>query len=264
VLATKIVTSALSVGSGFRGGLFSTSLFLGALTGSLLAGAAASLALLAPGSEALFTLVGMASFAAAVIGTPLTMALLSVEVTNSLSVIGPVLIGVVAAVLTVRRVFGYSFATWRFHLRGEAILGGEDIGWVREMTAHSLMRKDLAVVDADRGIEDMRAQYLLGSAKYVAVVDGNGAFLGLLDVAGIHSLGNGGGVLSEHLIHHDAIVEADATLDVILHLFEKYETETLVVVDTARSRRVQGLITEAFASRRYRQELERRQREMFG
>jgi CIC family chloride channel protein len=51
---------------------------------------------------------------------------------------------------------------------------------------------------------------------------------------------------------------------VILRLFEKYEAETLVVVDTAQSRHVQGLITEAFASRRYRQELERRQREMFG
>jgi CIC family chloride channel protein len=45
-----------------------------------------------------------------VIGTPMTMALLAVEVTDSLSIISPVLIGVVVAVLTVRRVFGYSFA----------------------------------------------------------------------------------------------------------------------------------------------------------
>src|SRR5262249_52455015 len=156
--------------------------------------------------------VGMASFAAAVIGTPMTMALLSVEVTDSLSVIGSVLIGVVVAVLTVRRVFGYSFATWRFHLRGEAILGGEDIGWVRDTTAATLMRRDQAVVTADAGLDETRARHLLGTAKHIAVVDGNGAFLGLLDVAGIHSLSNGNDALMDHLAHMDAIVEADATI----------------------------------------------------
>jgi CIC family chloride channel protein len=234
------------------------------LTGALIASIAVALGVLPADDTPLFTPVGMASFAAAVIGTPLTMALLAVEVTDSLSVISPVLIGVVVAVLTVRRVFGYSFATWRFHLRGEAILGGEDIGWVRDLTARSLMRRDLPTISADAGLDATRAQHLLGSTKYVAVVDSSGAFLGLLDVAGIHSLKNGNGGLENHLVHTDAIVEARATLDHILPLFERYETETLVVVDCAQSRRVQGLITEAFALRRYRQELERRQREMFG
>jgi CIC family chloride channel protein len=264
VLGTKIVASAVSLGSGFRGGLFSTSLFLGALTGALIASIAVALGVLPADDTALFTLVGMASFAAAVIGTPMTMALLAVEITDSLSVISPVLIGVVVAVLTVRRVFGYSFATWRFHLRGEAILGGEDIGWERDLTARSLMRRDLPTVSADAVLDATRAQYPLGSTKYVAVVDGNGAFLGLLDIAGIHSLSNGNGGLKNYVVHADAIVEARATLDHILPLFEKYETETLVVVDSAQARRVEGLITEAFALRRYRQELERRQREMFG
>jgi CIC family chloride channel protein len=98
------------LGSGFRVGLFSTSLFLGALTGALIASIAVALGVLPADDTALFTPVGMASFAAAVIGTPMTMALLAVEVTDSLSIISPVLIGVVVAVLTVRRVFGYSFA----------------------------------------------------------------------------------------------------------------------------------------------------------
>ena len=26
--------------------------------------------------------------------------------------------------------FGYSFATWRFHLRGETIRSAADIGWI--------------------------------------------------------------------------------------------------------------------------------------
>ena len=47
-------------------------------------------------------------------------------------------------------------------------------------------------------------------------------------------------------------------------LFESQQAELLVVVDDKTTKRVVGLITEAFALRRYRQELEARQREMFG
>ena len=127
VLAGKIVASALSIGTGFRGGLFSTSLFLGAVTGALAGRVGVSFGFLTPGDVAMMSLMGMASFSAAVVGAPMTMALLAVEVTGDFYVVGPVLLGVLAAVLTVRQVFGYSFAIWRFHLRGEAILGGEDI-----------------------------------------------------------------------------------------------------------------------------------------
>ena len=33
-----------------------------------------------------------------------------------------------------RESFGYSFATWRFHLRGETIRSAADVGWIRDLT----------------------------------------------------------------------------------------------------------------------------------
>lgn len=77
-------------------------------------------------------------------------------------------------------------------------------------------------------------------------------------------MSNGNGRLEDHLAHSDAIVEAETTLDRLLPLFEHYETETPVAVDSVKARHVQGSITEAFVLRLYRQELERRQRDMFG
>ena len=41
-----------------------------------------------------------------------------------------VLIAVIVANLLTRELFGYSFATWRFHLRGETIRSATDIGWI--------------------------------------------------------------------------------------------------------------------------------------
>ena len=70
----------------------------------------------------------------AVVGGPLTMAFLALESTGSLPMTIAVLAACVVSALTVRRTFGYSFATWRFHLRGEAIRSAVDIGWVRSLT----------------------------------------------------------------------------------------------------------------------------------
>ncbi|MBD3753870.1 MAG: polyprenyl synthetase family protein, partial [Micrococcales bacterium] len=49
------------------------------------------------------------------------------------------------ASLATRQLFGFSFATWRFHLRGENIRGAHDIGWLREMTVSSLMRREVTI-----------------------------------------------------------------------------------------------------------------------
>ncbi|MFC7542364.1 chloride channel protein [Siccirubricoccus deserti] len=117
LLLVKALASILSIGSGFRGGLFFASLLIGGLGGKLFA---ALLALLdPPGPDPLLmVLVGMSAFGAAVIGAPLAMTFLALETTGSLAVTGLVLASVAVSGLIVRRLFGYSFATWRFHLRG--------------------------------------------------------------------------------------------------------------------------------------------------
>lgn len=271
VLATKILASAISLGSGFRGGLFSTSLFLGTVTGALFAELSAKAGLIPASDVGLLSLVGMASFGAAVVGSPLAMALLAVEITQNLSVVTPALIGVVAATLTVRQIFGYSFATWRFHLRGEAILGGEDIGWSRELTAADLMRRDVTIVPDRMTVAAFTTKYPVGSVKHVAATDTNGAFVGLVDVARIYlerDLRGGAPprerLVADMLVRRDAWIAATASIDRIVPTFEERSSESLIVVSSPETRQIEGLVTEAFVLRRYRLELESRQREIFG
>ena len=87
----------------------------------------------------------MSAMAVAVIGGPLTMGFLALETTGQPSAsIAVVLAACVVSSLTVRRTFGYSFATWRFHLRGEAIRSAVDIGWMRNLTVGRMMRRGAA------------------------------------------------------------------------------------------------------------------------
>jgi chloride channel protein, CIC family len=47
-------------------------------------------------------------------------------------------------------------------------------------------------------------------------------------------------------------------------IFENSEAEALAVIQSPDNRRVIGLLTEAYALRRYSEELERRRRELVG
>jgi H+/Cl- antiporter ClcA len=56
-----------------------------------------------------------------VIGGPLTMAFVVLETTGDLWLTTAVMIAVIVSAQVTRETFGRSFATWRFHLRGESI-----------------------------------------------------------------------------------------------------------------------------------------------
>jgi CIC family chloride channel protein len=161
LLVLKALASAVSIGSGFRGGLFFASLLLGALTGQIFYHIAMLTdPALVPLPEVV-TLVGMAGLAAAVVGGPLTMSFLALEISGSLPLTIAVLAAAVASSLLVRQTFGYSFTTWRFHLRGEAIRGAQDIGWIRNLTVGRMMRKDIRTVPAEMSVREFRRSYPL-------------------------------------------------------------------------------------------------------
>ncbi|MBF5066505.1 chloride channel protein, partial [Salmonella enterica subsp. enterica serovar Istanbul] len=67
------------------------------------------------------TVVGMAGLAVAVVGGPLTMSLLVLEVTHDFSITGVAVAATLISSTVARETFGYSFSTWRLHLRGETL-----------------------------------------------------------------------------------------------------------------------------------------------
>ncbi len=181
LVVAKIIASAISIGSGFRGGLFSSSLFLGSLFGSLIGGL---LTRLGPGLAAdplIYALVGMGAVAAAIVGAPMTMIMLVLETTGDFSATIGVMVGVVTAAIAVRHWFGYSFATWRFHLRGLTIRSPEDVGWINELLIGPMMRRDPAVISADLPLDELRRRFPAGSTKQVFVVDSGGRLSGIID-----------------------------------------------------------------------------------
>ncbi len=261
----KIAASIVSLGSGFRGGLFFSSLLMGALGGNLLAVALSTLWPEGHFDTNAYAVIGMSALSAAVIGGPLTMTFIALETTGDLWLTTAVLIAVIIASQVTREVFGYSFATWRFHLRGETIRSAADVGWMRELTVGKMMRQDVRTVPAGISIAAFREAFPLGSTTHVIAIDERERYAGMVRVADAHAaevppdkpvkdfLQNIGDVLLPSMAIKEAVLA-----------FDRGETEALAVVDSYVDRRVIGLLTEAYALRRYLAELERRRRELIG
>jgi chloride channel protein, CIC family len=273
LVAAKGLASAISVGSGFRGGLFSSSLLLGSVFGGAAVVMLQSLVSLfglagVPLDPTAYMLVGTSSVAAAIVGAPVTMILLVLELTGSLPAALSVMVGAIIASVVVRLSFGYSFATWRFHLRGVPIRGAHDVGWVRELTAGALMRRDFHTAVLGMTVAEFRAKYPLGGPKRVFVVDAEQCYRGFVLTADAHNpdLDDPSG---ERVI--DDLRQGEATfllpqqnIREALERFSSGEIETLAVLSDSTERRVLGFLTEAYALRRYNQELERARAEELG
>ena len=268
LIPAKAIASAISIGSGFRGGLFSTSLFIGSLfggaVGGLIAHAFPSLHI----DVLAYTLVGMGAVAAAIVGAPVTMILLVLELTADFYIAMGVMVAVIFSATVVRLGFGYSFATWRFHTRGVPVRGASDIGWMHDLTVAKLMRRDVLTAPDTITLTDFRARFPLGSIKVVFLLDTDGHYTGLINVSDVHMPD-----LDEKI---DGMIARDIKqgeekfllptqmVRTALDRFTAAAQETLPVVASATDRRVVGFVTEAYALRQYRQELERARAEELG
>jgi chloride channel protein, CIC family len=255
LLIAKIIGSAVSIGAGFRGGMFSSSLYLGSLFGSLVGGAVAHFG---PGISAdplVYTLAGMGAVAAAIVGAPITMIMLVLETTGDFSATMAVMVGVVTASFAVRHWFGYSFATWRFHLRGLKIRSPEDVGWINELLIGPMMRRDPAVIAAALPADELRRRFPAGTVKQVFVVDGDGRLCGIVDPIGADT-SEGAKTVGELVVEPAAFVLPGDDLRTALDRFSQAAQEILPVIDNPENRRIIGYLSEAYALRRYAHELE--------
>ena len=260
--------SAVSIGSGFRGGMFSSSLFLGTLFGAACSMVVSRVLPWAPSDDVIFILAGMGAVGAGVVGAPMTMIFLVLEATADFSATMGVTVAVVASALVVRHFFGYSFATWRFHLRGVTLQSPHDIGWLRDLQVSKLMRRDFVLVPRTMPLAELRRQFPMTESRRVFVVNESGAYEGHVDLVEAHAaeLGTDASGPTVTAITHGtahSLTPGQPVRDA-LDIFIDSAEEVLAVLDNPRDRRVVGYLTEAFALRRYYRELEARHREELG
>lgn len=170
------------------------------------------------------------------------------------------LIAVTTAATIVRLTFGYSFATWRFQLKGLGIRGAHDVGWISDLTVGRLMRSDPKTVTTDMSLSTLRELFPPGSVKRLFAIDRAGLYAGSIDAIDVHnplyddalpSL-----VAGDLACHSDLFLLPGENVRTAMLRFEDTQSEALPVLASMTDRRLIGYMTEAYALKRYSQELE--------
>jgi len=265
IFVLKALASTISLGSGFRGGLFFASLLLGALGGQLFAVGINTIWPSLNANPDAYAIIGMSALSVSVIGGPLTMVFIALETTGDLWLTTAVLIAVIISMQVTREFFGYSFTTWRFHLRGETIRGAADVGWIRDLTVAQMMRADVRTTPVEAPLPVFRETFPLGSTNQVIAVDEDGRYAGMVLVAEAHAAELPATTpLRAILRHAEHVMLPQMTAQKAIRAFERYEAEALAVVDSLEHLHVMGLLSEAHTLRRFSDASERQRRELLG
>lgn len=263
IFILKALASAVSLGFGFRGGLFFASLFLGSLAGQIFSGLISLVPGAAPVDPTDAALVGMAAMGVAVVGGPMTMSMLVLESTHDFALTAVAMTAAITASTLARETFGFSFSTWRLHTRGETIRSARDVGWLRSLSAGKLMRRGTATAFPDLTIAEFRRRFPLGATTRVVLVGPDGLYHGIVDTAAAYAPDLEEGREIAHCAHHaEFTLRPDEDVGTVLQAFEREEANDLAVVD--ESGHLLGIVTEKYVRRRYSEEVGKAYRDLFG
>ncbi|BAM91188.1 CLC-type chloride channel protein [Bradyrhizobium oligotrophicum S58] len=268
IIVLKLAACLISLASGFRGGLFFASLFIGSLLGKLFAGVLALAGLGLALDPLVAMLTGMATLGVAIVGGPLTMSFLVLEMTRSVDVTAVVLGACIVTSVCVRVLFGHSFSTWRLHLRGETIRSANDVGWLRNLTVERLMRSDVAKVPTTTTIAACRREFALGTRQAVVVVNNSDDYCGLVSLPDLFS-GELDSIADEIQVvelakYFEVALLPEMNVKTAMKIFDDSGAEELAVLESENSRKVIGFLTESFARRRYVEEIDQATRGVLG
>jgi CIC family chloride channel protein len=208
----------------------------------------------------------MSALAVAVVGGPLTMGFMALEVTGDYVIAGTALAAAVISSLTVRELFGYSFSTWRMHLRGESIRSAHDVGWVRSLTVGKLMQRNPITVPADMSLNEFRHRFPIGSVSFVVAVEPSGRYAGIVwvyDVYATEGQAAQAQQVKDLLKDEGHFLVPEMNIRQAIRVFDDTTSEALAVLNE-KTGEVLGLLSEAFALRRYTEEFEQVRRSLEG
>ncbi|MBT6116393.1 MAG: chloride channel protein, partial [Rhodospirillaceae bacterium] len=156
LIAAKIAATAICIGGGFGGGVFSPSLVIGALLGAAYGVIATSAFPELSSGTGAYALIGMGAVAACVLGAPISTIFILFELTGDFELTIAVMIAVVIASLIVQQGHGHSFFTGQLARRGINVRGGREINILRAMPVSRIMDRAVETLAPDASLADVR------------------------------------------------------------------------------------------------------------
>lgn len=239
VLIAKLLMTALCIGFGLFGGVFSPSLFIGVAAGAL-AGQLISLFGFAD-IASIISVAGMAAVSSAVIGAPITAVIIVLELTQSYTYAVAVMVSVMLCSLITNRLFGHSFFDRQLLDRGIDLLKGREAIALRQKIVDGLCSQNYLRATTNSKGQELCEQMKSQGKTEAYVVDSHDVLLGKISLYA--ALDAGDSSIESFMDTRPTILYSHNSLDDAMHKVRQFVGESLPVVD-AESGQLQGSITE--------------------
>ena len=186
----KVIAMTFTNAGGGVGGTFGPTLFAGAILGFVVS---RSINLIFPESiwsvpEQNFVLVGMAALMAGVMQAPLTAIFLIAEISGGYDLLIPLIFTSTISFGTLRIFERYSIYTKRIAQSGDLLTHDSDQAVLTLMKTDGLIRDKYPRLHPDQTLRELVSVVSETTAGVIAVLDRDGRFRGMVDVASIHKM----------------------------------------------------------------------------
>ncbi len=196
----KVAATALTMGSGGSGGLFTPTLFVGSVLGSAYGSWCHEIFPAGTSSPGAYALVGMGAMLAGTTQAPLTAILTIFELTGDYQILLPLMFSCAVATVVGRLLHRESIYTEVLAERGVRVGGRVEELVMDSIQVRDVMRPGAPPVRDQDSLEEVLKRLLAEGRKELFVVDAHDRFLGTITLA----------ELSEYLGRPDALHEARA------------------------------------------------------
>ncbi len=187
VLLFKAVATSLTTSAGGIGGVFAPSLFMGGITGFVLARIINSFNWVKI-SEYNFALVGMAGLIAGVIHAPLTAIFLIAEITGGYQLFVPLIITASISFLTVRYFEPHSLYTKKLAERGELVTHHKDQAVLTLLKVENVVETNFSKVNPDQTLGELVKIIAKSNRNIFPVTDNDNYFFGIVPLDEIREI----------------------------------------------------------------------------
>ena len=238
VVFFKVIASSATNGGGGVGGVFAPSLFVGCITGYVVAFVMNHfMGFKLPVEN--FAFAGMAGVMSAVMHSPLTAIFLIAELTGGYSLFMTLMVTSVTAYLTIIVFEPHSIYAMRLAKKGELLTHNKDKAVLTLLKMENVIETDMDIVRPDDTLGDLVKVISLSNRNIYPVVDKRGKLVGVMPLSEVRNIMfrselYGRFKVKQLMISPPALLSPTDSMESVMDVFEKTQAWNLPVVNNGQ------------------------------
>lgn len=238
VLVFKVIAMSFTTAGGGIGGVFAPSLFMGGVTGFLVARFINTIELVKL-PESNFALAGMAGVMAAVMHSPLTAIFLIAEITGGYEFFLPLMITATISYLTINLYEPHNIYSVELAERGELITHDKDKAALSRLKINKLVEHNFLTIKPDATLGELVKIIAKSERNVFPVVDEENTFLGVVFINEIRNIIFNTELYNTTFVRNlmfmpDTIINLDATMEDVAKKFSETQHYNLPVLNNGK------------------------------